>query len=364
MDSQKLGWLRINRNRRLSEYSPPKPEEGYQDRTLFQYIDDFVEYCIAKGLSKSTIATYTMNLRQFYEFTGEVPIKEINHEFIREFLKILETVSKRIVTISSLRHFGRFLGDEMGLNPFQHLQTPKHIQQIPDALTETEMNYLFDMLETPEEKVIIEILYSTGIRKSELIHLKLEDIDFDDELVKINDDRKHKEGIVPIGKKALEAIEKYGLPTVTPEKLRIIFKKYSEKLGKRIHPQLLRQTCATHMLQRGADIKFVQQMLRHESISTTQIYAHLSFVELKEVRDILDGHLPSFTKFEPKVKTPKEVKEEKEFAQSCSDTEKLNEVNPLLNIDKIGKILGISGQAVIDCIKKSDLRGEYFEGLG
>lgn len=284
---------------------------------LDRFIHKFINYLeIEKNASSHTITNYKIDLRGFSESIKDKPVENVTHLDIRLFLAKLKekNFSKRSVArkMACLRSFFKFLYRE-GLvksNPSVSLSTPKIEKKLPLFL---DTDDVVKLLESPDssddmglrDKAILEALYSTGIRVSELVGLDKEDIDFISGALKVRGKGK-KERLVPIGDKALRAIkayfEKIGVSDINEKKpvflnksrrrvsdraVRRIVGKYIHKtsLNENISPHSLRHSFATHMLDRGADLRSVQELLGHANLSTTQIYTHVTTDRLKAIYD-------------------------------------------------------------------------------
>jgi len=272
-----------------------------------------------KNSSEHTIKNYSIDLRSFFSFMKDVSIEKIDYLEIRRFLASLNEkgFSKSSISrkLACLRSFFKFLVRENHLkeNPTSSISTPKKDKKLPLFLEEKEV---FNLLEAPQaqskiekrDKAILELLYSSGIRVSELVGLNIEDVDFFGEVLRVRGKGK-KERLVPAGSKALNAIRDYlsfrgdgqgsgrgplflnkGKTRLTDRSVRRVVLKYARRiaLNKNISPHVLRHTFATHMLDRGADLRSVQELLGHENLSTTQIYTHVTTKRLKEAYD--DAH--------------------------------------------------------------------------
>lgn len=284
-----------------------------------------------KGYSPHTIRNYRIDLRQFSEFldsTNELAqekglrtdLEAVDPQVIRKYLGSLYGRFRRTTIarkLSAIRTFFLFL-ERLGLrkgNPAADIAMPKLEKNIPNYLPVDEM---FRLLERPEQEkplglrdlAILEVLYSCGLRASELKDLTLSSIDFDERLVKVIG-KGNKERIVPIGRKALEAVRKYLEATqhirrrdkedagdkplfinfrggpLSSRSIGRIVKKYAKgsALGSNISPHSVRHSFATHLLDGGADLRSVQELLGHESLSTTQRYTHVSLDRLMQVYD-------------------------------------------------------------------------------
>ncbi len=279
-----------------------------------QLLKKFLDYLnLQKNYSSNTIRGYKRDILQFINFLKKNKIKSfksISYEDFLSYLGYLRNYGYSETTIgrkvASLKSFFKFLSARKIIksNPVALLSSPKKPDRLPDFLTVEEVEKILNIpsgknWQSLRDKAILELLYSTGIRVGELTSLKIGDIDFFQELIKVKGKGK-KERIVPIGSYALKALieyiekrpnkkeknvflNKYGKP-LTERSVERIIDKYSKKagIGKKITPHTFRHTFATHMLDRGADLRTVQELLGHERITTTQIYTHLTVEKLKE----------------------------------------------------------------------------------
>ncbi len=278
-------------------------------QTLVSRFMTFLE--AEKNASSHTITNYSVDLQSFFNFFKDTEIEKIDYLEIRRYLAFLSekdfsksTISRKL---ASLRSFFKFLTREnlVKENPAVNIATPKKDKKLPIYLEEQEIS---NLLEAPSkntkiekrDKSILELLYSSGIRVSELVGLNIEDVDFLGEVLKVRGKGK-KERMVPVGSKALDAMKDYinkrddqselgalflnkGKTRLTDRSVRRIVLKYARRisLAKEISPHVLRHSFATHMLDRGADLRSVQELLGHQNLSTTQIYTHVSTKRLKE----------------------------------------------------------------------------------
>ena len=265
-------------------------------------------------MSGHTIRSYNIDLTSFAEFLGERKIDDVDHLTLRKFLAHLRSknLDKSSVArrISCLRSFFKFLMREgyIKANPITGLSTPKREKKLPTFLQEDEVAKLLeapgDDLMGARDKAILETLYSSGMRVSELTAINNDNIDFIAEVIKLYGKGK-KERLAPIGSKALQAIRRYHSklpPKLSSKKVlflnrsgkrlsgrsvRRIVSKYIMKVRKKenISPHTFRHSFATHLLNRGADLRAVQELLGHANLSTTQIYTHVTTERLKDVYD-------------------------------------------------------------------------------
>lgn len=284
---------------------------------LQRYIEKFINYLkVEKNVSEHTALNYTIDLTAFSQFIGERDIKTIDHLVLRRFLAELrnKNYSKRTVArkLAALRTFFKFLYREghIDTNPMTSLMTPKLDKKLPKFL---DVDKIAKLVQAPpkddwmglRDAAIMETLYSTGIRVSELVGLDHDKVDFISGVIKVLG-KGRKERIVPIGDTALRAIRSY-LDKRSGEKSKdrnaIFFNKNGTRLTDRsvrrildkwirlcsieekISPHSLRHSFATHLLDRGADLRSVQELLGHMNLSTTQIYTHVTMERLKSVYD-------------------------------------------------------------------------------
>ena len=280
-----------------------------------QYVSKFLVYLEAeKNSSEYTLINYTIDLKEFFEGIGKKNIKAVSYLDVRKFLLVLKNkqYSKSSIArkLACIRSFFRFLAREniIKTNPAVSVATPKRDKRLPHFLELNEVESLLNAASGDSEserrdKAIMELLYGAGVRVGELSKLKIEDIDLYSGLLKVRGKGK-KERIVPYGKIALEAIERYlqkrrkpvrghegaiflnkNGTRLTDRSIRRVLVKYARRIaiGKQVSPHTLRHSFATHMLNRGADLRSVQELLGHENLSTTQIYTHITTKRMKEV---------------------------------------------------------------------------------
>ena len=278
-----------------------------------RYIEKYIRYLeVEKDYSRHTILNYSKDLSEFKAFLGERALETVDYLALRKFLSVLRerNLKSRSVSrkLSCLRSFFRFLNREglLKSDPAKAVSNPKLEKHLPKFLTEEEITRL---IESPDmaklsglrDRAILETFYSTGMRISELVGLNLEDIDFFSGVVKVRGKGK-KERLAPIGEKALAALRDYtrkrkdnpqavflnkNTKRLTDRGVRLILDKYIRLAALRedISPHSLRHSFATHLLNRGADLRSVQELLGHANLSTTQIYTHVTMDKLKGVYD-------------------------------------------------------------------------------
>ena len=286
-----------------------------------QAILDYNHYLnIERGLSENTIDNYIRDVKKFVAFlekkeVSSLPI-QITEEFIQEFVyDISKKISPRSQAriISGLRSFFEYLIFEnyRESNPTDLIEAPKTGRKLPDTLSEEEINSLITAIdlskaEGERNRAMLETMYSCGLRVSELIHLKISDLFFEEGFIKIIG-KGNKERFVPIHFRAQKYIILYmneirvhllvvkGFEdtlflnrrgkSLSRQMVFMILKELAIKINlqKKISPHTFRHSFATHLLKNGADLRAIQQMLGHESITTTEVYVHLDTSFLKKV---------------------------------------------------------------------------------
>jgi len=274
---------------------------------------------VERNASPYTVRNYTTDLLGFFQFlrTKEISsLGEIDKHAMRDYLSYLmaqgfvkASVARKL---SAIRSFYRYLLREriMSTSPLATTSSPKLDKRLPSFLTIEEVKQLLEApdLSTPQgqrDRALMELLYASGLRVSELVNLNLEQVDLDSREIRVWG-KGSKERMVLMGKPAAQALQTYlcqGRPElignkrtsalflnryggrVTQRRVQRILEKYTSLAGidKRIHPHMLRHTFATHLLDGGADLRVVQELLGHANLSSTQIYTHVTQSQAKKV---------------------------------------------------------------------------------
>ena len=284
------------------------------------YLKEYLDALrVERNLSSMTCEAYKQDLNDYLKFIKSKKTKEIFEitqmhirEYIRELNKKGFASSSIARRFSSIRSYHKFLIAEkvMDQNPTLILSTPKSSKKLPSVLNEIEISKIIDSIDAStqfglRDKAIIEMLYSCGLRVTELCELDLSNLFLDDDLIRVYG-KGMKERLLPIGKRAKLYLNKYlirvrpsfdrqnkssvvflsrnGKP-LTRSMINKILNKWSDFSGinKSISPHVLRHSFATHLLEGGADLRFVQALLGHSDITTTQIYTHLDKEHLRQV---------------------------------------------------------------------------------
>ncbi|MEO0096538.1 MAG: site-specific tyrosine recombinase XerD [candidate division WOR-3 bacterium] len=289
--------------------------------SLDNLIEKFHYYLLLeRKLSKVSAEFYLSDTKEFLNWLKK-NLEDTSEEEIKKFIRYLGEKKRNSSTvarkISSLRSFFYFLNKEgvISKNPLEEIEAPKLKRKLPTVLTISEIEKLFNTLENKKDlegiraKAMLELLYATGIRVSELLNLKINDLNLEEGFIRVFGKR-DKERIVPMGEPAILAIKEY-LNLVRPSLLNKkdisipylflnqrgkkltrmgfwkILKKYVKlaSIEKKITPHTFRHTFATHLLEGGANLRVVQELLGHSNISTTQIYTKINKEYLRQIYD-------------------------------------------------------------------------------
>jgi integrase/recombinase XerD len=275
---------------------------------------------IEKGLSDNSIYAYTYDLKKFGEFLSskDKDMLSATGDDIKQFLKFEKTKkhnSSRTLarSLAAIRQFYNFISDTMGdvENPTNKIETPQVKKTLPDFLTIKEINKLSRSISEDDiyelrDKALFELLYSCGLRISEAVKLLIHNVDFNNRYIRVLG-KGNKERLVPMGEEAVRLLNKYIKesrpsilgsnrtseyvfiskkgPSLNRKSVWRLLKGYVERadITKNITPHTFRHSFATHLIENGADLRSVQELLGHMDISTTQIYTHMARRKLKEI---------------------------------------------------------------------------------
>jgi integrase/recombinase XerD len=285
-----------------------------------EFIKEFMDYLsVERGLSKNTLESYGRDLAKYTKYLkkgGMTDLNRVKRPDIQNFLMSLKDKKLNASSIArnlvAIKVFHRYLTGQRLLKEdvTSVIETPKLWKTLPDVLDLDEVEKIINRPNTRlkqgiRDKAAIELMYATGMRVSELVNLKMIDLHMEMGFIKCMG-KGQKERIIPIGSKAKEAIQKY-LEKVRPKLLKkgdpgallltrlgkpmsrqsfwMLIRHYvrEARIKKRVSPHTLRHSFATHLLQRGADLRIVQELLGHVNISTTQIYTHINKERLKQI---------------------------------------------------------------------------------
>lgn len=281
---------------------------------FIHYIAQYLEYLeIERGLSNNTIEAYRRDLTFFCDFlyeNGVETFENIKRTDINLYIKNLREKNYNPTSITreiaSLRGWFNWLcaNEMISHNPTLSIEQPKLAKKLPKVLSIQEINSILDKHLSTIENAIFELLYAAGLRVSELVNLQIQNIDLNSNYVRCIG-KGSKERLIPIGMRANKAIKEYlkqrdftlkkfDLSTkflfiaengkkVNRQDVYTIIQNLGKKIDKNISPHTLRHSFATHLLENGADLRVVQELLGHSDVSTTQLYTHVSKKRLKEV---------------------------------------------------------------------------------
>ena len=285
-----------------------------------QILAEYLEFLeVEKGLAENTLEAYRRDLGFFLEFCAGREVKSMNdvtRQDINAYVLRLHdkhyNAASVMRKVASLRGFFKWMcaNEICKNNPALTLEQPKLPKRLPKVMTVEEIETILNQNLSKIQKVILELLYGCGLRVSELAGLKLTDININGKYLECTG-KGSKERLVPLGKKAVSALKKY-LPerdfilqkfnlasksllindegrVLNRQDIYTFIHEQGEKIHKHISPHTLRHTFATHLLENGADLRVVQELLGHSDVATTQLYTHISKKRLKEVYFAING---------------------------------------------------------------------------
>lgn len=306
-----------------------EPVPASEDEQVEKYVGEYIHCLEKRGFSPRTVIDTRRRIQYFFNFLKEKKIKKIDRNAFKRYARYLKdekrykhyTIKGRIVWI---RCFFRYLTETKRylFNPAEDLELPKAPKVLPqDIPTAEEVKKILDSIETvtkvgKRRKAILELFYSTGIRANELLNLDLYDVDFRKKTIFIRAGKGNKDRVVPFGKKVARALKDY-IHNVrktqaewTGEKKLFLSMwgnkfKYKELIlvmggarkGKRLRAHSLRHACAIGMLQNGADIRYIQELLGHSNVTNTQIYTRILPTHIQEVH----------AKYHPRARIKKKI---------------------------------------------------------
>jgi integrase/recombinase XerD len=276
----------------------------------------FLEALRVRNYSASSIESYRLALESFLRFAasrGLRQVQDVTAETVRAYHLDLQgrglAVASRVAYLKTARRFFDHLEktDVILINPCAGIPLPKLERRLPQCLTREQARKLIDTPDTAtpkgiRDRAILELFYSTGIRLAEMAALKLHDLDCRGGLMRVIQGKGRKDRIVPVGRKAVESVQRYlverrkwikgeqealWLGAFEPhgpiylQTVQAMVRQYGRLAGIRVTPHLWRHTCATHLVSNGANIAYVQQLLGHASLNSTQIYTRVAIPELQ-----------------------------------------------------------------------------------
>jgi integrase/recombinase XerD len=270
-----------------------------------KFISEFKQELIIAGLSPRTIKMYLLYISDFFEFVKKEP-KDVTRSDIVNFLAKMKESGNSNATLA-LCHaaFKYFFQTWLKMNVLNDVKIPKKNKHLPVVLSKEEVKQLLQAVKPGKNRLLLQFIYSSGTRVSEAVNMKVEDFNFKERIAKVKSGKGDKDRIIILSKNWCSMAKKYlerkkvkspffftkknGKPITTTTVQRIV--RYAAKkagLNKEVTPHTLRHSFATHLLEAGENIRNIQELLGHSSLSTTQIYTHVSTEQLKKVKSPLD----------------------------------------------------------------------------
>ena len=251
--------------------------------------------------SEKTIKNYLFFNQKFLEFVKKTS-EQIALDDIKQYLASMDQKATATIAlaIASLRfYYSKILGKDF----FDNFESPKKDKKLPSVLTKEEVKQIIEKADTNKSKLIISFLYATGLRVSELVNLKVQDINLDNKMGMVKLGKGNKDRMFILSEKIISDLKAYmdkhsnyqfvfsKDKPLTTRNIQKIVKTVTKKAGinKKVTPHTFRHSFATHLLEAGTDIRYIQELLGHSNLNTTQIYTHVSTEELKKIKSPLDS---------------------------------------------------------------------------
>lgn len=253
-----------------------------------------------RGFSPLTIRNYSFFINKFLQATNK-PIEDLNQDDVKKYLSsMFDSKSKNTIMLAAASI--KFFYQEILNKDFNQIKMPKKDKILPEVLTKEEVSKLLNSTETKKSKLLLSLLYSSGLRVSELVNLKPGDINFSENIGKVKSGKGSKDRMFIISRELSKDIQHYikkrpdykylfsKEKSLTTRNIQKIVKNTKIKAGinKKVTPHTLRHSFATHLLEAGTDIRMIQSLLGHASLNTTQLYTHISTEEIKKVQNPFD----------------------------------------------------------------------------
>ncbi len=253
-----------------------------------------------RGLSNMTARNYGFFVDKFLQRTNK-KAEEVNQDDAKLYLSgLFDTKAKNTIMLAAAAL--KFFYTEILKKDFEQVKIPKKDKQLPSVLTKEEVKQLIGATDNQKSRLIISLLYSSGLRVSELVNLKVADLNFEENLGWVRKGKGSKDRLFTLSPALAQELKEYlegkentfvfskEKPLTTRNIQKIIFgTKKRASINKKVTPHTLRHSFATHLLEQGTDIRLIQTMLGHSSLNTTQLYTHVSSEQIKKVKNPLDG---------------------------------------------------------------------------
>ena len=252
-----------------------------------------------RGFSQQTLRNYSFFVEKFLKKSNK-PSAELTEDDVKLYLsELFDSKSKNTIMLAAASI--KFFFKEILKKPFESVRVPKKDKKLPEVLTKDEVKNLINSADNEKSRLIISFLYSSGLRVSELVNLKVEDINFSEKVGKVKSGKGGKDRMFTLSESLLQDVQKYlenrnhiyvfsrEKPLTTRNIQKIIqFTQKRSGINKKITPHTMRHSFATHLLESGVDIRMIQSLLGHSSLNTTQLYTHISTEQIKKVQNPLD----------------------------------------------------------------------------
>lgn len=259
-----------------------------------------------RGFTKRTVDAYIYNTKKFLEFIKTEPQNATEYDAKKYVAYLMSNRKFKPSSVNLALSSVKFFYNEILRNPaFNAVKAPKPEKKLPTVLTKEEIKKLLNAAENPKHRLLIEFMYSSGLRVSECVSIKLDDLDFNEKIGKVKHGKGNKERYIILSDNLMQHLDDYiskkkdSSPyifsiksrPITIRQAQKVVKEAAKKAGikKRVFCHALRSSFATHLLEAGTDIRVIQELLGHSNLSTTQIYTKVSTQQLKKVKSPLDS---------------------------------------------------------------------------
>ena len=269
-------------------------------------LEDLLTELKLRGFSPRTVKAYLYHNKRFLEFVKKQPTDVIQQDIKLYLAERTDTLS--LATVSLMKSALRFYYDEILKKNYLSFKSPKPVRTLPIVLTEEEVLQLFDAAPTKKSYLLLQMLYGSGLRVSEAVNLKVNDLELDQRVGWVRHGKGAKDRMIILSDSIIKELRKYlenqgGMylfskeKPLSPRSVQQMIKRVAKKAGikKGISPHALRHSFATHLLQHGTDVRVIQELLGHEHLETTQIYTKVTQEQIRQVRsplDIIKGRKP------------------------------------------------------------------------
>ncbi|MBU2612513.1 MAG: tyrosine-type recombinase/integrase [Nanoarchaeota archaeon] len=265
------------------------------------FLEKLIERCKLRGFSTQTIKSYKFHISSFLDFLDKSRLN-LNQDGVKSYL-LSQNKARNTIRLSHMAirfFFLEVLGKPLTL---EEIPLMKKENKLPKVISKEKIKIMIDSCENLKHKLIIKFLYSSGLRLSELLNLKRSDIDFDNNLILVRQGKGAKDRMTLLSPNLKDNLLKYYSSykfktsyifegrngRYSKKSVQKILERLGNKIGLKIHPHMLRHSFATHLLENGTDLRYIQKLLGHSSSTTTEIYTHVANHQLKNIKSPLDN---------------------------------------------------------------------------